>query len=359
MAALFEPLTLRSVTLRNRIGVSPMCQYCAEDGVAGTWHLVHAASRAIGGNGVFIVEATGVVPEGRITPGCLGLWNDRQAEALAPVAAAVRTHGAVAAIQLGHAGRKASSHVPADGGGPIAPEDGGWIVVAPSPVALSPATAVPQALDLAGIAAVVDAFRAAAERAVAVGFELIEIHAAHGYLLHSFLSPLSNQRTDAYGGDLAGRARLLLEVVAAVRAAIPERLPLSVRISASDWVEGGWGADDSVELAGLLAQAGVDLIDCSSGGNSADQVIPIGPGFQVPFAARIRQEVGIATAAVGLITSPTQAERIVASGEADLVLMARESLRDPYFPLRAARELDAMGSLSMPEQYLRGWSTPA
>jgi 2,4-dienoyl-CoA reductase-like NADH-dependent reductase (Old Yellow Enzyme family) len=359
MSALFEPLTLRSVTLRNRIGVSPMCQYCAEDGLADAWHLVHAASRAIGGNGMFVVEATGVVPEGRITPGCLGIWNDQQAEALAPVAAAVQSHGAVAAIQLGHAGRKASSHVPAGGGGPIAPEDGGWVIVGPSPIALSTATAVPRALDLAGIAAVVDAFRAAAERAIAAGFQLIEIHAAHGYLLHSFLSPLSNHRTDAYGGDLPSRARLLLEVVDAIRAVIPERVPLAVRISASDWVDGGWDADDSVALASLLAAAGVDLIDCSSGGNSPDQVIPVGPGFQVPFAARIRREVGIATAAVGLITTPAQAERIVSGGEADLVLMARESLRDPYFPLRAARELDAMGALATPEQYLRGWSTSA
>jgi 2,4-dienoyl-CoA reductase-like NADH-dependent reductase (Old Yellow Enzyme family) len=355
MPGLFDPLTLRSVTLRNRLGVPPMCQYRATDGIASDWHLVHLGSRAVGGNGLVIAEATGVLPEGRISAGCLGLWNDAQADALAPIARFMAAHGAIAGIQLAHAGRKASSALPTAGGKQLRPEDGGWPVVGPSALAFSPDHVMPTELDEAGIAAVVTAFRDAAGRAVAAGFELVEIHAAHGYLLHSFLSPLSNQRSDAWGGDRDGRSRLLLTVVDEVRAVLPDRLPLAVRISATDWVEGGWDADDSVALAVELATRGVDLVDCSSGGTSPDARIPVGPGFQVPFAARVRREVGVPTAAVGLITTPAQAEAIVRDGEADLVLTGRESLRDPYFPRRAAAELATQGALEVPPPYVRGW----
>jgi 2,4-dienoyl-CoA reductase-like NADH-dependent reductase (Old Yellow Enzyme family) len=353
---LFDPLPLRGVTLRNRLGVAPMCQYSAEDGVPNDWHLVHLASRAVGGNGLVIAEATGVVPEGRISPGCLGIWNDAQAEAFARITTLVRAHGAVPGLQLAHAGRKASTALPWKGEGALSAEDGGWEVVAPSPLAFDDGFPVPHELAAEDITQLVAAFRSAAERALGAGFELIELHGAHGYLMHSFHSPVSNRRTDAYGGDLLGRTRFTREVVDAVREVWPDELPLAVRLSASDWIDGGWTIEESVELSRLLRDAGVDLVDCSSGGAAPGVRIPLEPGYQVPFAERIRHETGVATAAVGLITAPAQAQAIVAEGRADVVLMARESLRDPYFPRRAAAELGVLDRLEAPVQYRRAWA---
>jgi 2,4-dienoyl-CoA reductase-like NADH-dependent reductase (Old Yellow Enzyme family) len=352
---LFAPLTQRGVTLRNRIVVSPMCQYTARDGLANDWHLVHLGGRAIGGAGAVIAEATAVLPEGRISPGDLGLWSEDHVAPLARAFAFVASQGAVPGVQLAHAGRKASTAAPWVGGGPLDAANGGWPdrVVAPSPLPFTPAHAVPQALDDAGIAAIPAAFAAAAQRAHAAGCRLVEIHAAHGYLLHQFLSPLSNRRGDAYGGSFAGRTRLVREVVAAVRAVWPEDLPLWVRISATDWVEGGWTEEDSVVLAGDLAGLGVDLVDCSSGGSSPDARIPAAPGFQVPFAARIRAEAGVATGAVGLITDPAQADAVVRGGRADVVLLARELLRQPHWPLQAALALGR--NPPVPPQYARAF----
>ncbi|MGH9598536.1 MAG: NADH:flavin oxidoreductase/NADH oxidase [Terracidiphilus sp.] len=346
---LFSPFQLRSVEFDNRIGVSPMCQYSCEDGFATDWHLVHLGSRAQGGAGVVIAEASAVLAEGRISPADLGIWKDAHIPALERIASFVHSQGARAGIQLAHAGRKASM-TPA-GDRLVPPEEGGWQPVGPSAVAFGPHYAVPQALDQAGIDEIVEAFRRAARRALSAGFDLVEIHAAHGYLLHQFLSPLANRRTDGYGGSFENRARLPLEVVTAVRADWPAHLPLFVRISATDWVEGGWSPDESVQLARLLGEHGVDLVDVSSGGMVPGATIPVAPGYQVPFAARIRREAGIATAAVGLITEPAQADAIVANGEADLILMARQMLRDPYWPLHAA---DALGlPAAWPVQYLR------
>lgn len=348
---LLSPLKLRSLTLPNRIGVSPMCQYSSVDGFASDWHLVHLGSRAVGGAGLVIAEASAVTPEGRITPADLGIWKDEHVEQLARIVRFVHGQGARAAIQLAHAGRKASMAPPSQGERLLSSDEGGWTPVAPSAIPFSEKYATPCPLDIAGIDAVVESFRAAAGRALQAGFDLVEIHSAHGYLLHEFLSPLSNHRTDAYGGSLENRARLLLRVVDAVRGAWPEEKPLFVRISASDWTEGGWSADDSVALARMLKDHGVDLIDCSSGGNVAGAHIPLSPGYQVPFAARIRREAGIATAAVGMITEPQQAAAIVTGGEADLVLLAREMLRDPYFAVHAA---EALGEAApWPVQYLR------
>lgn len=354
MPHLFEPLALRGVTLRNRLGVAPMCQYSATDGVPGDWHLVHLGSRAVGGSALVIAEATAVLPEGRISPGCLGIWDDRQAEAFAPITAFIAGAGAVPAIQLAHAGRKASTGLPWVDEGPLAPGSGGWPVVGPSALAFDETFPVPEELDEDGIAAIVAAFGAAAARSFAAGFGMVELHAAHGYLLHSFLSPVSNRRTDRWGGDLEGRSRLLIEVVRAVRAVSPDRAPLAVRISTTDWIDGGWDVDESVVLARHLRDEGVDLIDCSSGGTARVR-IPVGPGYQVPFAARIRREADVPTAAVGLITEPAEAAAIVAEGRADLVLLGRESLRDPYFPRRAAAELGMSDALDVPRQYVRGW----
>jgi 2,4-dienoyl-CoA reductase-like NADH-dependent reductase (Old Yellow Enzyme family) len=350
---LFEPLRLRDVTLRNRIGVSPMCQYSSPDGVATTWHLVHLGARAVGGAGLVMTEASAVAPEGRISPDDLGLWNDAQAEALAPIARFVREQGAAVGVQLAHAGRKASTAKPwgERANQPVTSDQGGWQPVGPSPLPFSPTSPVPAALDEAGIASVIAAFGRAAARALAVGFDVLEVHAAHGYLLHEFLSPLTNQRADAWGGSFERRARLLREVVRAVRAVWPERLPLLVRVSATDWVEGGWTLDDTVALARLLRDDGVDLLDCSSAGAVPGAKIPVGPGYQTTFAERVRREAGIATAAVGLITSPAQADHIVRSGQADVVLLARELLRDPHWPLRAARELGK--EIAWPAQYQR------
>ena len=338
-AHLFSPLRLRDVEFRNRLWVSPMCMYSAfaGDGMATPWHLVHLGSRAVGGAGLVLVEATAVEARGRISAHDLGLWNEAQAEALAPIAHFIAEQGAVPGIQLAHAGRKA-----AVGG-----------AIAPSAEAFSPDHAVPRAMDDADIEAVVAAFRAAAGRAHAAGFAVVEIHAAHGYLLHEFLSPLANRRADAWGGDLAGRSRLLLGVARAVRGAWPDDRPVFVRISASDWAEGGWDIEESVAVARRLRAEGVDLVDVSSGGLTPAQRVEPGPGYQVSFAARIRRDAGIATGAVGLITGARQADDIVREGRADAVLIARESLRDPYFPLRAARELGH--AAPVPVQYERGW----
>jgi 2,4-dienoyl-CoA reductase-like NADH-dependent reductase (Old Yellow Enzyme family) len=348
---LFSPLTLRSITLRNRIAVSPMCQYSAEAGRANDWHLVHLGARAAGGAGLVLFEATAVEARGRISPADLGLWDDAQIEPLARITRFVQAQGATAGVQLAHAGRKASTAPPWDGGAPVSPAQGGWTPVAPSAIAFAPGLAVPAALDLDGIRAVVRAFADAARRAFAAGFRTIELHAAHGYLLHQFLSPLSNHRDDAYGGSFENRTRLVREVTEAVRSAWPEDLPLLVRISATDWAPGGWDVDQSVELSRTLRTLGVDLVDVSSGGLVPGVHIPAGPGYQAGFAERIRREAGVATGAVGMISSPEQADHVIRSGQADLALLARELLRDPHFPLRAARELGHEGP--WPRQYAR------
>ena len=348
---LFSPLTLRSATLRNRIVVSPMCQYSAEAGRANEWHLVHLGARAVGGAGLVLFEATAVEDRGRISAADLGLWDDARIEPLARIVRFVHAQGASAGIQLAHAGRKGSTAPPWDGGGPVASAQGGWVPVAPSAIPFAPGSPVPAALDADGLRAVVRSFANAAGRARAAGFRAIELHAAHGYLLHQFLSPLSNHRDDGYGGSFDNRTRLVREVTAAVRAAWPEDLPLLVRISATDWAPGGWDLDQSVELARALRALGVDLVDVSSGGLVPGVLIPAGPGYQSGFAERIRREAGIATGAVGMIGSPEQADHVIRSGQADLVLLARELLRDPHFPLRAARELGHEGP--WPRQYAR------
>jgi 2,4-dienoyl-CoA reductase-like NADH-dependent reductase (Old Yellow Enzyme family) len=347
---LFTPFTVRDLTLPNRIAVSPMCQYSSEDGFAGDWHLVHLGSRAVGGAGLVFVEATAVSPEGRITPGDMGLWKDEQIPALRRIVDFANSQGCPMAIQLAHAGRKASMRRPWEPESVAPPEEGGWEnVVAPSAVAFAPNYAQPVELDLDGIRKITEDFRRAAVRARKANFSVIEIHAAHGYLLHEFLSPLSNRRGDEYGGSLAHRCRLLTEVVEAIRSEWEG--PLFVRISATDWVEGGWDIAQSVELARILKAASVDLIDVSSGGMSPHAQIPVGPGYQVPFAARIRKEAQIPTAAVGLITEAGQADEIIRNGEADLVLLAREMLRDPYWALNSAKTLEK--KTSWPVQYLR------
>lgn len=348
---LFTPLQLRSVEFANRIGVSPMCQYSCQDGFATDWHLVHLGSRAQGGAGLIIVEASAVVPEGRISIGDLGIWKDEHIPKLAEIVQFIHSQGTRAGIQLAHAGRKGSMTAPFAGERLLSPAEGGWEPVAPSAIAFSSDYAVPKALDLAGIAAVVESFAAATRRAIAAGFDFVEIHGAHGYLLHEFLSPLSNHRTDAYGGSFENRTRLILEVVDAVRRELPAHLPLLVRISATDWVEGGWTAEESVQLARLFREHGVDLVDVSSAGLAATAKIPVGPGYQVEFAAKIRREANIPTAAVGMITDAHQADAIVSQGEADLVLLARELLRDPYWPMHAAATLEE--PTSWPAQYLR------
>lgn len=338
--ALFTPLSLRSVTLPNRVGVAPMCQYLAEDGFASDWHLVHLGARAVGGAGLVMTEATAVSPEGRISPQDLGLWNDGQIAPLARIASFLSAQGSVPAIQLAHAGRKASTKRSWDGGGPASPADRGWVpVVAPSSIPFDEGWQVPQALDEAGMARITDDFASAARRAAAAGFRVAEIHAAHGYLLHQFLSPIANQRTDSFGGSLENRMRFPLRVVEAIRSAWPDELPLFLRISVTDWVEGGFVPEEAVDFARRAHAAGIDLVDCSSGGMHPRAKVPIGPGYQVPFAARIRAEAGVATAAVGLITTARQASEIVESGHADMVLLGREMLRTPYWALRASAEL--------------------
>ena len=351
MPSLFDPITFRGLTLVNRILVSPMCEYSCDEGLANDWHLVHLGSRAVGGAALIFTEAAAVTPEGRISPQDLGIWSDRHAEALARAVRFIHSQGRPAGIQLAHAGRKASMRRPWEPVGAVLPDEGGWVPVGPTSTAFAEGFATPAALDEKAITTLTAAFRTAAARALDTGFDVAEIHAAHGYLIHEFLSPLSNTRTDAYGGGFDNRVRLCLEVVDAVRAVWPERQPVFVRISATDWTEGGWDIEQSVELARRLRDRGVDLIDCSSGGNVATATIPLGPGYQVPFSERIRREVGIPTGAVGLITDPKQADEIVSSGQADCVLLARELLRDPYWPLRAARELGR--DMDWPAQYLR------
>jgi 2,4-dienoyl-CoA reductase-like NADH-dependent reductase (Old Yellow Enzyme family) len=354
MSHLFEPLTLRGVTMRNRIGISPMCQYSAEDGMANDWHLVHLGARAIGGAGLIIVEATGVEARGRITPYCLGLWKDEQIEPLARVTRFLRAYGAAPAIQLAHAGRKASTAQPWQGGGPVGPDQGGWTdIVGPGAQAYNAGMPTPRALSTAEVRDIAAAFGAAARRAHEAGFDVVEIHAAHGYLIHSFLSPLSNHRDDEYGGSFDNRCRLLLDAAHAIRANWPDAKPLLVRISATDWVDGGWTIEDSIALAQKLKAAGVDLIDCSSGGNVPKAPVPVGPGYQVPLAERVRRGADIPTATVGMITQAQHADEIVRNGRADMVLIARESLRNPQWPLHAARALGHADAAPGPAQYLR------
>lgn len=350
---LFEPYSQRSVTLRNRIVISPMCQYSAIDGMPNHWHFTHLGSRAVGGAGAVMTEATAVSPEGRISAYDTGIWNDAQREAWRSIVTFIEEQGAVAGMQLAHAGRKASVFRPWEGGGSLPADQGAWQTVAPSAIPFDKDWHVPQALDADGLRKVIGDFRTAAERARQAGFKLIELHGAHGYLLHQFLSPLSNHRTDEYGGSFENRTRLVREVTTAVREVWPAELPLWLRISATDWAEGGWSIDESVRLAGELRAWGVDLVDVSSGGLVPHVKIPVGPGYQVPFAARIRQETGMPAGAVGLITEPAQADGIIAGGAADVVLIARASLRDPYFPRRAAQELGA--SIDAPVQYQRAW----
>ena len=352
LSSLFSPLSLRALTAKSRVFVSPMCQYsCATDGLATPWHLVNLGRYAVGGAGIVFTEATAVSPEGRISPSDLGIWSDAHAAALAPIAAFVKEQGAIPGIQLAHAGRKASTAVPWRAGQKVAVADGGWTPVAPSAIAFSPTYPEPSALDAAGIEKVTRDFVAAARRARSAGFEVVELHAAHGYLLHEFLSPLANYRGDAWGGDFAGRAKMLLDVTAAVRDAWPSELPLFVRISATDWAEGGWTLLESVRVAALLRERGVDLVDCSSGGLVPGVKIPVGPGYQVPFARAIRDEARVATGAVGLITEPEQAHDIVASGSADAVLLARQMIRDPNWPLHAAAKLGQ--DVAWPAQHAR------
>jgi 2,4-dienoyl-CoA reductase-like NADH-dependent reductase (Old Yellow Enzyme family) len=352
MAHLFDPLTIRDVAFANRVFVSPMCQYSSTDGLPNDWHLVHLGSRAVGGAGLVMTEATAALPEGRISPQDLGIWSDDHVEPLRPIVRFIHEQGSVAGMQLAHAGRKASTRRPWEGDGAVPENESGWKnVVAPSAIPFTENYPMPQALTRDGIREIVAAFAAAARRACDAGFRVIEIHAAHGYLIHEFLSPLSNQRDDDYGGSFQNRTRMLRELVQTVRGAWPKGAPLFVRISATDWIKSGWDLEQSIALARELQQLGVDLIDCSSGGSVPHAKILVGAGYQTPFAQRIRRETGILTGAVGMITSPAQAEHIINTGQADAILMAREFLREPYWPLRAAAELRQ--SVSWPVQYLR------
>jgi 2,4-dienoyl-CoA reductase-like NADH-dependent reductase (Old Yellow Enzyme family) len=350
--SLFTPISIRSVTVRNRLIVSPMCMYSSVDGFANDWHLVHLGQFATGGAGMVLTEANSVSPEGRISPQDLGIWKDEHVEMLARISKFVREHGAVFGSQLAHAGRKASTARPWEGGGPLDSQHDGWSPIhAPSALAFDDGWQIPVALDDAEIERVIRDFKSAAERALAAEMQIIEVHGAHGYLLHEFLSPIANRRTDRYGGSFENRIRLLRDVIAAIRTVWPERLPLAVRISATDWRDDGWTADESIELAKVLGGDGVDLIDCSTGGIAPRVKIPVGPGYQVQFAERVKTEAGVLSAAVGLITGASQADTIVRSGQADFVVMAREMLRDPHFALRAAKELNA--DVEWPKQYLR------
>lgn len=351
MALLFESFEIRSVKFKNRIVVSPMCEYSSTDGFANDWHLVHLGSRAVGGAGLVMTEAAAISPEGRITPDDLGIWKEEHIYFLQRINTFIEQQGAVPGIQLAHAGRKASHHSPWKGGNALQAEEGAWKTLAPSAVPFKDEAPMPEALNEQGIYKVLTQFEEAAKRALKAGFKVAEIHAAHGYLLHEFLSPLSNRRTDAYGGSFENRVRLTLEVTERVRAMWPDEFPLFVRISATDWSEEGWTDKDSVALANLLKQRGVDLIDCSTGGNVPGVKIPATPLYQVPFAERIKRETGILTGAVGLITKAVEAETILAKGQADMIFLARQLLRDPYFPLLAARELGA--EIQWPVQYER------
>jgi len=352
MAHLFSPLKIKCIEFKNRIVVSPMCEYSSEDGFANDWHLVHLGSRAVGGAALVITEATAVSPEGRISPGDLGIWKDEHIEKLKQITDFIHEHGSIAGIQLAHAGRKASHEVPWKGGKQIpSANENGWKSLAPSTVPFTESEEAPLELDKQGIEKVKVDFKAAASRALKAGFKVIELHGAHGYLINEFLSPLSNHRTDEYGGSFENRIRLLLEIIESVKQVWPDDYPLFVRISSTDWAEGGWTADDSVSLANIIKDKGIDLVDCSSGGNVASAKIPLKPGYQVEFAEKVRKESGILTGAVGLITEATQANEIIQSGQADIVLLAREMLRDPHFPLRAAHELGQ--EIKWPLQYER------
>lgn len=358
MARLFSSLKIKDITLKNRLAMSPMCQYSAEGGFVNEWHLIHYGSRAVGGIGLVMVEATSVTPRGRITPGDLGLWSDDHVDGLSRVARLIHQNGAVAGIQIAHAGRKASCAVPWEGGRQLDLDKGGWTPEAPSPIPFIPGDRPPVELKKEEIPEIVKSFRSAANRARSAGFDVLEIHGAHGYLLNEFLSPLSNHRTDEYGGSFENRTRMLFEVVSAVREEWPEGKPLFVRLSVTEWTDGGWTADDSVKLAALLKNAGIDLIDCSSGGNVHNARIPFTPGYQVQFSEAVRKT-GILTGTVGLITSPGQAEAILQEEKADLVLLGREILRNPYFPMLAAHQLE--GEFNWPVQYRRvreimGWT---
>ncbi|HEX8366973.1 MAG TPA: NADH:flavin oxidoreductase/NADH oxidase [Pyrinomonadaceae bacterium] len=351
MSKLFEPLKIREIEFRNRLWVSPMCQYSSEDGMPTDWHLVHLGSRAVGGAGLVVMEATAASPEGRISPQDAGIWSDAHAEAYQRITKFITENGAAAGIQIAHAGRKASTAAPWNGGKKVDEAQGGWQTVAPSAIAFAEDYPSPREMNTGEIEKAISDFVEAAKRALNAGFEVIEIHAAHGYLLHEFLSPLSNKRTDEYGGSFENRIRFPLEVIRKARAVVPENLPLFVRISATDWTEGGWDLAQSTEFCRQLKEIGVDLIDCSTGGNVPHARIPVEPNYQVPFAAEIRRQAGILTAAVGMITEPQQAEEILRKGEADAVMMARQFLREPYFPFRAARELG--GEIDVPKQYGR------
>jgi 2,4-dienoyl-CoA reductase-like NADH-dependent reductase (Old Yellow Enzyme family) len=350
MSKLFSSLIIKNITLKNRIVVSPMCQYSAIDGFTNDWHLVHLGSRAIGGAGLIFTEATAVSPEGRISPGDLGLWNDEHIHGLRRIVNFIHLQGAISGIQLAHAGRKASCAVPREGGNQLDENHGGWRTVAPSNIPFIVEDRAPESLDKENIRKVVSDFKAAARRALIAGFKVVEIHSAHGYLLHEFLSPLSNKRTDEYGGSFENRIRILLQVIDAIKSVWPAENPLFVRISATDWTEGGWTTEESVNLAHILKDIGIDLIDCSSGGNIYNAKIPVSPGYQVPFSEAVRKT-GILSGAVGFITTARQAESILQEEKADLVFLAREFLRNPYFPLNAARELGV--NVTWPMQYLR------
>jgi 2,4-dienoyl-CoA reductase-like NADH-dependent reductase (Old Yellow Enzyme family) len=351
MSNLFTPISFRSINLKNRIVVSPMCQYSSEDGFANDWHLVHLGSRAIGGAGLIITEATAVSPQGRISPSDLGIWKNEHIAPFKRITSFILGHGSVPGIQLAHAGRKASCGVPWKAGKYLSRSEGGWEILAPSPIAFNEGAPIPRELTVSDIQSVISDFKKAAVRALQAGFRLIEIHAAHGYLVHEFLSPLSNQRNDDYGGSFENRIRFLTEIVNAVKEIWPSEFPIFVRISATDWVEDGWSVEDSVGLSVKLKEIGVDLVDCSSGGNISKVRIPLEPGYQVPFAKAIKHGASIPTGAVGLITSAEQAEQILKAGDADLIILARAFLRDPYFALHAAREFNV--DVDWPEQYLR------
>ncbi|MEI8086764.1 MAG: NADH:flavin oxidoreductase/NADH oxidase [Paludibacter sp.] len=351
MSKAFQPIIFKAVTIKNRIGLSPMCQYSAEDGFVNDWHFVHYGSRAVGGAGLIIVEATAVTPEGRITPHDLGIWNDEQVIGLKKITEFIHQNNAVAGIQIGHAGRKASHASPADGGKQLTESEGGWQTVGPSPLPFSENEIAPNELGRTEIDIVIEQFKTAAQRANKAGFKVLEIHGAHGYLLHQFLSPLSNNRKDEYGGSFENRIRLLLEVVQAVQLVWPTNLPLFVRLSATDWTEGGWNLEETIELCKILKQRGVDLIDCSTGGNLPTAVIPVAPRFQVPFSEAIRK-IGISTAIVGMITTIEEITEILDEEKADMVFMGRELLRNPYFPLLSS--LKTAEKVNWPIQYLRG-----
>lgn len=352
MSKLFSPIKIRDIELKNRIVVSPMCQYSSVNGEPNNWHLVHLGSRAVGGAGLIFTEATAVSPEGRISPDDAGIWNDKQAELYKQITSFIKSQNAVPGIQLAHAGRKASTFSPWKGTGKVEAENGGWQTLAPSGIPFTDNFPDPKEMDEKDIQLVIKQFVQAAERSVKAGFEVIELHMAHGYLVHEFLSPISNHRTDKFGGSLENRCRFAIEIAKSVRKVVPEGMPLFARISATDWVEGGWDIEQSVQLSKWLKDAGVDLIDCSSGGNVAKVQIPLGPGYQIPFAQKIRQEADILTGGVGLITSPEQAEHIIVTSQADLVLLAREMLRDPYWAMHAAKKLN-VDLTDFPKQYLR------